>query len=109
MSNRLRDHSIFDADLTGLEVLRQRKKEEARNYFDRVAAAFGEQVLPGLGHVLTERLSGSGQAQRQRHDPAPRVHSHPVHCLITRPKNQPWLTPSSHRYSESLVPYSVCR
>lgn len=37
----------FSADLAGLEMLRQRKREESRAYFDRVAAAFGEQLLPG--------------------------------------------------------------
>jgi ArsR family transcriptional regulator len=37
----------FAADLAGLEALRGRRKQELRAYFDRVAAAFGEQVLPG--------------------------------------------------------------
>jgi ArsR family transcriptional regulator len=37
----------FVADLAGLEALRERRKQESRAYFDRVAAAFGEQVLPG--------------------------------------------------------------
>jgi ArsR family transcriptional regulator len=37
----------FQADLAGLEALRERSKLEARAYFDRVAAAFGEQILPG--------------------------------------------------------------
>jgi ArsR family transcriptional regulator len=37
----------FQADLAGLEALRARRKEESRAYFDRVAAAFGEQILPG--------------------------------------------------------------
>ena len=37
----------FAADLAGLEALRDRRRSEARAYFDRVAAAFGEQVLPG--------------------------------------------------------------
>jgi len=37
----------FKADLAGLEALRERRKQESRAYFDRVAAAFGEQVLPG--------------------------------------------------------------
>lgn len=37
----------FQADLAGLEALRERSKLESRAYFDRVAAAFGEQILPG--------------------------------------------------------------
>lgn len=37
----------FQADLAGLEALRERRKLESRSYFDRVAAAFGEQILPG--------------------------------------------------------------
>jgi ArsR family transcriptional regulator len=37
----------FAADLAGLEALRQRRREASRSYFDRVAAAFGEQILPG--------------------------------------------------------------
>src|SRR5262245_16175388 len=37
----------FAADLAGLDALRERRKVESRAYFDRVAAAFGEQVLPG--------------------------------------------------------------
>lgn len=37
----------FEADVAGLEALRERRKLESRAYFDRVAAAFGEQVLPG--------------------------------------------------------------
>ncbi len=37
----------FQADLAGLESLRERRKLESRAYFDRVAAAFGEQILPG--------------------------------------------------------------
>ncbi len=37
----------FQADLAGLEALRDRRKLESRAYFDRVAAAFGEQILPG--------------------------------------------------------------
>ena len=42
-----RESPEFKADLTGLEALRLRKRDESRSYFDRVAAAFGEQVLPG--------------------------------------------------------------
>src|SRR5262249_52812077 len=37
----------FQADLGGLEGLRVRRREESRAYFDRVAATFGEQILPG--------------------------------------------------------------
>lgn len=37
----------FLADVAGLEALRERRRAESRAYFDRVAAAFGEQVLPG--------------------------------------------------------------
>jgi ArsR family transcriptional regulator len=37
----------FEADLAGLEALRDRRREDARAYFDRVAATFSEQVLPG--------------------------------------------------------------
>lgn len=41
------DAPEFQADLAGLDALRLRKKEASRSYFDRVAATFGEQVLPG--------------------------------------------------------------
>ncbi len=37
----------FVADLAGLEALVRRRREESRSYFDRVAATFGEQILPG--------------------------------------------------------------
>jgi len=37
----------FGADLASLAALRERRKADARSYFDRVAAAFGEQILPG--------------------------------------------------------------
>jgi ubiquinone/menaquinone biosynthesis C-methylase UbiE/biotin operon repressor len=37
----------FEADLAGLEALRDRRRGDARSYFDRVAATFGEQILPG--------------------------------------------------------------
>lgn len=37
----------FSADLAGLEALEQRRREASRSYFDRVAAKFGEQALPG--------------------------------------------------------------
>ena len=37
----------FAADLAGLDALRARRKEESRAYFDRVAASFGDQLLPG--------------------------------------------------------------
>lgn len=42
-----REAPEFKADLAGLETQRMRKREESRSYFDRVAATFGEQVLPG--------------------------------------------------------------
>jgi len=34
-------------DAEGLEALRARRRADARAYFDRVAASFGEQILPG--------------------------------------------------------------
>ncbi len=37
----------FEADLDGLEALRRRRTQETRAYFDRVAASFGDQPLPG--------------------------------------------------------------
>jgi len=37
----------FEADLEGLEALRVRRTKESRAYFDRVAASFGAQHLPG--------------------------------------------------------------
>ncbi len=37
----------FDADLMGFESLVERRRGESRAYFDRVAATFGEQILPG--------------------------------------------------------------
>jgi len=37
----------FEADLAGLETLRERRRSDARTYFDRVAASFGDQLLPG--------------------------------------------------------------
>jgi len=37
----------FEADLEGLEALRRRRTQETRAYFDRVAASFGDQPLPG--------------------------------------------------------------
>ncbi len=37
----------IEADREGLEALLRRRREEARSYFDRVAATFGEQALPG--------------------------------------------------------------
>lgn len=37
----------FQADTEGLEALRKRRKESARAYFDRVAARFGDENLPG--------------------------------------------------------------
>ncbi len=41
------DSPEFAADLAGLETLRERRRGEQRAYFDRVAASFGEQLLPG--------------------------------------------------------------
>lgn len=35
------------ADLAGLEALEERRKQEARSYFDRVARGFGDEALPG--------------------------------------------------------------
>jgi ArsR family transcriptional regulator len=35
------------ADLAGLEALREARRSNKRAYFDRVAASFGEQLLPG--------------------------------------------------------------
>jgi len=37
----------FAADRAGLEAQRVRRRQEARAYFDRVAASFGDQLLPG--------------------------------------------------------------
>lgn len=37
----------FEADLQGFEALVERRRKESRAFFDRVAATFGEQVLPG--------------------------------------------------------------
>ena len=37
----------FARDVAGLDSLRERRREEKRAYFDRVAASFGEQLLPG--------------------------------------------------------------
>ena len=37
----------FEADLAGLEMLRENRRDKQRAYFDRVAASFGEQLLPG--------------------------------------------------------------
>jgi ArsR family transcriptional regulator len=41
------DSPEFAADLAGLEALLARRREESRSYFDRVAAQFGEEMLPG--------------------------------------------------------------
>ncbi len=35
------------ADSAGFEALQRRRRDEAKSYFDRVAATFGEQALPG--------------------------------------------------------------
>ena len=37
----------FAADTAGLQALRDRRKVERRAYFDRVAASFGDELLPG--------------------------------------------------------------
>ena len=37
----------FEADLAGLESVRDRRRDSARAFFDRVAAGFDEEVLPG--------------------------------------------------------------
>ena len=37
----------FQRDQEGLKAVLARRREDSRSYFDRVAAAFGEQVLPG--------------------------------------------------------------
>lgn len=37
----------LEADSAGLQVLRERHKSEKRAYFDRVAASFGDELLPG--------------------------------------------------------------
>ncbi len=37
----------FEADAAGLDALRDRRKVERRAYFDRVAASFGDELLPG--------------------------------------------------------------
>jgi ArsR family transcriptional regulator len=42
-----RDSEDFQRDQEGLKAILARRREESRSYFDRVAAAFGEQVLPG--------------------------------------------------------------
>lgn len=42
-----KDAAEFAADLAGLQALRDRRRDEKRAYFDRVAASFGEQLLPG--------------------------------------------------------------
>lgn len=42
-----RESPEFDADRLGFEALAERRRGETRAYFDRVAAAFGEQILPG--------------------------------------------------------------
>lgn len=37
----------FAADVAGLEALEERRKQESRSYFDRVAKGFGDENLPG--------------------------------------------------------------
>ncbi len=41
------DSPEFVADIAGLVTLRERRRGDQRAYFDRVAASFGEQLLPG--------------------------------------------------------------
>jgi len=43
----IRSAPEFAADSAGLEALRERRKVEKRAYFDRVAASFGDELLPG--------------------------------------------------------------
>lgn len=42
-----RSSEDFQRDQEGLKAVLARRKEDSRAYFDRVAAAFGEQILPG--------------------------------------------------------------
>ncbi|MEO2146898.1 MAG: metalloregulator ArsR/SmtB family transcription factor [bacterium] len=42
-----RESEEFQRDQEGLKAVLARRREDSRSYFDRVAAAFGEQVLPG--------------------------------------------------------------
>jgi ArsR family transcriptional regulator len=42
-----RSSAEFEADAAGLDALRERRKAERRAYFDRVAASFGDELLPG--------------------------------------------------------------
>ena len=37
----------FETDSAGLQALRDRRKAQSRAYFDRVAASFGDELLPG--------------------------------------------------------------
>jgi len=37
----------FEADSAGLVALRERRRQSSRAYFDRVAASFGDELLPG--------------------------------------------------------------
>ncbi|MEE8468817.1 MAG: metalloregulator ArsR/SmtB family transcription factor, partial [Planctomycetota bacterium] len=41
------DDPELEADRAGFEALQIRRRERSRSYFDRVAATFGDQVLPG--------------------------------------------------------------
>ncbi len=50
LAQLLADHADspeFVADRAGRDVLMRRRREHSRAYFDRVAASFGEQILPG--------------------------------------------------------------
>lgn len=42
-----REATEFQADVAGLETLQERRKQEARSYFDRIAKGFGDAELPG--------------------------------------------------------------
>jgi len=45
--DRHRSCPEFSADLAGLEAVLERRRQQDRAYFDRIAAAFGEEALPG--------------------------------------------------------------
>ena len=59
----------FETDAAGLEALRERRRGETRAYFDRVAASFGDQLLPGrtwegLARALTTLLNDRNAARK---------------------------------------------
>jgi ArsR family transcriptional regulator len=47
VSNENQGSPEFEQDQAGLDVLRQRRRDDSRAYFDRVAASFGDELLPG--------------------------------------------------------------